>query len=172
MIHSDPSSFVSHSNLSRQDPYLQSNHYNLPKSNLSVKVESVDPPDLCSSLPAVADLSYNRHSAFFQTGTESASCLNSFTFMSDQHWQSNPANSSISDHPSNRPVGVSFDLTSNPSQPLSFEGDYDDGDELGDLPLTSTSGLGSSGKSADKQVRRRSSKGMSNFSAICPNQNT
>lgn len=142
-------------------PYSNSKHNPYAISGDTVKVETtdVDLGHLNYSKPA-AD---NSAAPFFRFGSESASSSSrSFAFMpaSGQQWPQ------ASDHPisgsgnsSPYPTqGVNFNLPSISNQPISFHDDYDEGDDIGDL--SGIAGDKAAGSSTDKQIRRRSSKGV------------
>lgn len=134
----------------------------------AVKVELTDAPDLGLG----SQLNHNQPATdynappVFRFGSESTSSSSPkpFAFMAGHQWPQTidpPVSSSdnSSPYPSHTP-SVNFNLPPISNQPISFHDDYDDGDDNGELSLLPDSSAQSADKSLDKQIRRRSSKGM------------
>lgn len=122
----------------------------------SVKLESSDTPDLGASIS-------NQQSPFHFNSDPGFN----YTFMSIQQWK-DPMHSQLDGtHPfesTNNPNHVKFDLPLLESGPHGTQDDsYDDGevDPFGDSQSTASTSrsAGSSDKSGEKHIRRRSSKG-------------
>ena len=126
----------------------------------SVKLESSDTPDLGASI--------SNQQPPFHFGSDPTF---NYTFMSTQQWKPPMRSQLDGAHPfesANNPNRVKFDLPLLDSSSHGTQDDsYDDADvdPFGDSqPSASTSrSAGSSDKSGEKHIRRRSSKGRSNF---------
>ena len=126
----------------------------------SVKLESTDTPDLGAPISA--------QQSGFHFGSDPAY---NYSFMSTQQWKApmrSPLDGTHPFEPTTNPGRVKFDLPLMDSGPHGTQDDsYDDGDadSFGDSqPIASTSRSGgSSDKSGEKHIRRRSSKGESRF---------
>jgi len=126
----------------------------------SVKLESSDTPGLGASI--------SNHQPPYHFGSDSTF---NYTFMSAQQWKPPMRSQSDGTHPfesTNNPNRVKFDLALLDSGSHGTQDDsYDDADVdpfSDSQPTASTSrSAGSSDKSGEKHIRRRSSKGESNF---------
>lgn len=126
----------------------------------SVKLETSDTPDLGASISS--------QQSPFNFGSDVGF---NYTFMSTQQWKAPMRSQLDGTHPfesTNNPGRVKFDLPLLDSGSHGTQDDsYDDADmdPYGDSqPTASTSrSAGSSDKSGEKHIRRRSSKGESNF---------